>query len=111
MIDEVIHKRTGNRVKHARLTKENVTEVSNWTQGVIVQERDSVTDEMFVGLNVPVNGGRTIRVSEGMHITKHFGVFYEWGDLSFNRLFDPLHEEPEIKNGFSVKPSTGFASE
>lgn len=110
MIDEVIHRRTGNRVKHAQLTKENVTEVSNWTQGVIVQERDSVTDEVFVGLNVPTNRS-TVRVSEGMHITQHFGTFYEWSQDSFDRAFEPLHQEPDISGGFSLHPNTGFASE
>lgn len=111
MIDKVIHLRTGREVSHVQLTKENAQAVADWTQGYLVEERDSLTGEPFVGLNMPTGNGNTVRVSEGMHITQHFLTKFEWTQASFDRLFAPIHEEVPMDDELPriIKPSTGFA--
>lgn len=62
-------------VEAVQLTSENIQEIAEWTQGKIVEERDSITNRMYDGLNILTIAGYK-RLSLGMYVVKFNGNFY-----------------------------------
>jgi hypothetical protein len=74
-------------VEAIQLDNENYGEVVNWTQGQLVTEYDSKTNEELVGINVRGPRGM-FRVSEGEYVLKFEGEFFKAGSSRFEASYE-----------------------
>lgn len=77
----------GDEVEAVQLTTDNVDEVAAWCEGLAVQEQDSLSGEIYVGVNVPTIMGN-LRASEFDWVVKSpRGTFYPHKPGAFDDAF------------------------
>lgn len=74
-------------VEAIQLNNENYSEVVNWTQGQLIQEYDTKSDEEKVGINVRGPRGM-FRVSEGEYVLRFDGDFFKAGASRFEASYE-----------------------
>lgn len=76
-------------VEAVHLTKENLNEVLQWTEGTAIKSENVVTGEEFVGLNINTRFG-PIRVEEGMYVVLWEGDFYPARKFQFENGYEAI---------------------
>lgn len=100
-IKRYIKKNSGLVVEAAQLGEDNVSELANWAQAQMIEERDALSNEPQDALNVKTPHG-TKRLSQTMWLIWLNGYFFVSDDDNFLTNFDlkveakpqPLFHDP-----------------
>lgn len=82
------NRRNGAEVEAVQLSEETAGEATNWTQGQLIEERNSISGDTQPGINVNTFGGMK-RACVGDYIVKHGENFY----VINATVFDDFYEE------------------
>lgn len=84
------HKEKGTIVEAVKVTDETIDQIAVWTGGQIVKEKDTDTNDVYMGINVPTAEGNE-RASAGSYVVLYGNYF----DVAPGAKFEDLHEKVE----------------